>query len=189
MGTTLSSICSSKYVDPGQKKRIDFIKFIEDKIDIHVYNQDNQFKFKNWKGVVTPHVDKDKGIMPYKYYFMVENNCEKNFITEKIWEPLLTESLCFYDGCPNIKEYIDERAFVQINMDDFEGSLKIIQTAIQEDWWSQRIEYIRKEKQKVLDYYGFFPTVERVLKQDMVLPKHPTDEEITYAKYFSKSNE
>ena len=184
MGTTLSSICSSKYVDPGQKKRIDFIKFIEDKIDIHVYNQDNQFEFKNWKGVVTPHVDKDKGIMPYKYYFMVENNCENNFITEKIWEPLLTESLCFYDGCPNIKEYIDERAFVQINMDDFEGSLKIIQTAISEDWWSQRIEYIRNEKDRVLDYYGFFPTVERILKHDFNMKMHPTDDDIKYAKYF-----
>ena len=185
MDTTLSTICSSKYVDPGQKKRIDFIKFIEDKIDIDVYNQDNQFNFKNWKGCLTPHKDKDKGIMPYKYYFMVENNCEHNFITEKIWEPLLAETLCFYDGCPNITDHIDSRAFVQINMDDFEGSLEIIRTAIREDWWSQRIDFIRQEKQRVLDYFGFFPTVERVLKQDFKMKIHPTDDDITYAKYFN----
>ena len=116
---------------------------------------------------------------------MVENNCEHNFITEKIWEPLLAETLCFYDGCPNITDHIDSRAFVQINMDDFEGSLEIIRTAIREDWWSQRIDFIRQEKQRVLDYFGFFPTVERVLKQDFKMKIHPTDDDITYAKYFN----
>ena len=41
-GNIISTICSSKYFDPGHIKRIDFLKYIE-KIDdpliqIHIYN-------------------------------------------------------------------------------------------------------------------------------------------------------
>ena len=115
---------------------------------------------------------------------MVENNFEKNFITEKIWEPLLTESLCFYDGCPNIAEHVDPRAFVQLDMNDFMKSYHIIKKAIREDWWSQRIDIIRKEKERVLKQYMFFPTVERIIEKEMKMPFEPTDDEVEYNKYF-----
>lgn len=186
----LSTICSSKYEDPGQKKRIDFLKFIESKenigFDLDIYNKDNNHGFSNYRGPVSPHVDKEKGIMPYKYYFMVENNFEHNFITEKIWEPILTETLCFYDGCPNILQYINADAFVQIDMNDFEKSYNIIREAIQQDWWSQRIDIIRKEKERVLEYFAFCPTVERVLFKDMAFENciHPNEEQIIFNKYF-----
>ena len=46
----MSSICSSKYFDPGHIKRIDFLKFIESKNDdlvkIDIYNGDNVHNFK-----------------------------------------------------------------------------------------------------------------------------------------------
>jgi len=83
----ISTICSSKYFDPGHIKRIDFLKFIEEKNDtqvqIHIYNWDNNHQFKNYKGSHPPGY-KDAGIKPYKYYFMAENNSEKNFLTEKM---------------------------------------------------------------------------------------------------------
>ena len=188
MGNRISSICSSKYIDPGQKKRIDFLKFLEEvenaDVQIDIYNEDNNHQFRNYRGKAQPDVDKDKGIIPYKYYFMVENNFEKNFITEKIWEPLLTETLCFYDGCPNIAEHVDPRAFVQLDMNDFMKSYHIIKKAIREDWWTQRIDVIRKEKERVLKHYMFFPTVERIIEKEMKMPLEPTDDEVEYNKYF-----
>jgi hypothetical protein len=99
---------------------------------------------------------------------MVENNYETNFITEKLWEPILCESLCFYYGCPNVGDYIDSRAFVLLDMNDFEKSYQIIKKAIQEDWWSDRINIIRKEKQKILNQLAFFPTIERTIKFDKI---------------------
>ena len=81
---------------------------------------------------------------------MVENNFEKNFITEKVWEPILCETLVFYYGCPNLKDYINERAYVQLDMNDFEKSYNIIKQAFKEDWWSQRLPYIQQEKQKII---------------------------------------
>jgi len=161
----ISSICSSKYFDEGHIARIDFLKFLEEKGDVplDIFNQDNNHNFKNYRGPLTQYKDKSKGYVPYKYYFMVENNYEENFITEKIWEPILCETLVFYYGCPNVKDYIDERAYVQLDMNDFEKSYQIIKTAIEEDWWSQRIDIIRKEKKKILNELSFFPTIEKII--------------------------
>ena len=98
---------------------------------------------------------------------MGENNIEYNYISEKFWEPILSESLCFYYGAPNVSDYIDPLAFVQIDLNDFEKSFLIIKEAIENDLWSKRIDIIRKEKYKVLNYYNFFPTIERTITKDL----------------------
>jgi len=185
----MSSICSSKYFDPGHIKRIDFLKFIESKddnvVNVDIYNSDNAH---NFKGYVGPHPQgyKDIGIMPYKYYFMPENNEEVNFMTEKIWEPLLTETVAFYWGCPNIAVYIDPRAYILLDLDNFEKSFDIIKNAIINNEWEKRIDVIRMEKQKVLEYFNFFPTLERIIHQDFKFNNKPTDQDVKYHKYFSQ---
>ena len=109
---------------------------------------------------------KSNGIREYKYYFMIENNFEKNYITEKLWEPILCETLCFYYGCPNVTDYIDPCAFVLLDIHDFEKSYQIIKQAIEEDWWSQRIEIIKKEKAKILNELAFFPTIDKIISNN-----------------------
>jgi hypothetical protein len=83
----IGTICSSKYFDEGHIHRIDFLKYLEEKDDIklNIFNENNNFNFKNYKGPLKPYIDKSNGIVPFKYYFMVENNYEDNFITEKLW--------------------------------------------------------------------------------------------------------
>jgi GR25 family glycosyltransferase involved in LPS biosynthesis len=166
-GATISSICSSKYFDEGHIARIDFLKFLEAKgdVDLDIWNQDNNHGFKNYRGPVNEYINKSNGLKSYKYYFMIENNYESNFITEKIWEPILCETLVFYYGCPNVADYIDPAAFVLLDINDFEKSYQIIKQAIKEDWWSQRIDIIRKEKRKILDELAFFPIINKIIKQ------------------------
>jgi hypothetical protein len=166
----LSTICSSKYFDEGHIHRIDFLKYIEDKNDIklNIFNSDNKFNFKNYKGSLTPYINKSNGLIPFKYYFMVENNYEENFITEKIWEPIISETLCFYYGCPNITKYINKDAFVLLDMYDFEKSYQIIKQAIEEDWWSKRIDIIKKEKNRILNEMQFFPRIEKIIYNDIL---------------------
>lgn len=166
-GNAIASICSSKYFDPGHIVRIDFLKFLEAKqaLPLDIYNYDNPHGFQNYRGTATPYVDKSKGIAPYKYYFMVENNYEPNFITEKLWEPILCETLTFYYGCPNVADHVDPRAYVLLDMNDFEGSYQIMIRAINEDWHMQRLPYIREAKQKILDDLAFFPTVKKIIDE------------------------
>jgi GR25 family glycosyltransferase involved in LPS biosynthesis len=178
----VSSVCTSKYFDPGHKKRIDFLKYLECKnFPIHIYNEDNDIGFKSYKGKARPSIDKEKAIVPYKYYFMCENNVEPNFITEKLWEPILCESLCFYWGCPNVNEIVDPMAFVQLDMDHFEGSYSIMKEAIEMNLWETRLPYIKAAKQKILEQ-SFFPTLEKILKPKIVCFIHSCHTALTGTK-------
>jgi GR25 family glycosyltransferase involved in LPS biosynthesis len=158
------SIISNKNIDEGHIKRIDFLKYLDksningsSKID--VYGRENYHNLKAYVGTTDEKLEMGK----YKYCFSCENNSEKNYATEKIWEPILFECLCFYWGCPNLEDYIDSRAFVRLPLDDIDGCISIITKAIEEDWWSQRIDIIRREKQKIINELGFFPRLDKFI--------------------------
>ena len=155
------SILSKKNFDDGHIKRIEFIRRLEERgfNEVDVYGAENFHKYKNYIGTTADKVE----MAQYKYCFSCENNWEKNYATEKIWEPILCECLCFYWGCPNLEEYIDGGAFVRLDLDDFEGAMAIIKRAIEEDWWSARVDIIRREKKKILEEIGFFPRLKKVL--------------------------
>jgi hypothetical protein len=157
----LSTVLSEKYFDPGHKKRIDFVKYIENDIDIDVYGS-NLFQYKKYISSLPPY-QKDNAIFRYKYTFNVENNSIKNYVTEKLIDGILGECLVFYSGCPNIKEIIDERAYVYLELKDFKHDMDVIKKAIEEDWYTQRLEYIRKEKNRILNELQFFPRIENYL--------------------------
>lgn len=158
----VSTVLSDKYKDPGQILRIDFAKFLDRKgFPLHVYGG-NKFEWKHYKGTLPLHT-KDSALLPYKYIFNAENHSIKNYYTEKLIDGILSECLVFYWGCPNIREYLDNNAYVQLNLEDFEFSLDIMQKAISENWWEQRIDYIRQEKKKILNDLQFFPRLEKIL--------------------------
>jgi hypothetical protein len=163
----LSTICSSKYFDPGHIQRVDFLRFLEKKNDdvvkIDIFGFDNSLGFSSYVGPAPPKY-KEAALLPYKYFIAVENNREWNYITEKMWEALLCECLCFYWGCPNAGDILDPRAFISLELEDFDRSFQILKQAIQNNEWEKRIDVIRQEKQKVLEHYQFFPTLERILR-------------------------
>jgi hypothetical protein len=156
---------SEKNFDEGHIKRIDFLKFLEKKkINVDVYGRKNYHNLKCYVGQLKK--DRKESQLPnYKYCLSVENNFETNYATEKIWEGILCETLCFYWGCPNLETYIDPKSFVRLDLNDFNASLNTIKRAITEDWWSQRIQIIKKEKERLLNQLGFFPRLRDILKK------------------------
>ena len=159
------TILSNKNFDIGHIKRIDFVRLMEQNTNnqyIDIFGRENYHNFKNYKGMLKED-KKENEFVNYKYVFSSENNQEHNYATEKIWEPILCECLTFYWGCPNLEEHINSKAFVRLDLDDFVGSMAIIKQAIEEDWWSQRIEYIRKEKEQIINKLGFFPKLENII--------------------------
>ena len=163
LSLVISSVLSDKYSDPGHIRRIDFMKFVEGKGDINldIYGGD-KFLWKNYKGSL-PYHQKDKALFPYKYTFNCENFSIKNYYTEKIIDAILSECLIFYSGCYNAREFIDDKAFVYLELSNFEQDYQTIKRAIAEDWWSQRIEYIREAKKKILNELQFFPRLQKLL--------------------------
>ena len=158
----LSTIQSSRYSDPGQILRIDFLKYLESNgMTVDVYGS-NDHGWKNYKGSL-PYQKKDAGLLPYKYTFAAENNAIENYVTEKLVDAIVSECLCFYWGCPNVEDWIDSDAYIVLDLDDFEGSMKIIQDAIASDEWTHRIGSIRKTKHHLITELGMVPRMERLL--------------------------
>lgn len=157
-------VLSKKIYDDGHTKRVDFVRSSMDGDLIHVYGRENYHSLSNYKGLLT-NDSKETEFSKYKYCLSAENNSENNYATEKIWEPILCEALCFYWGCPNLEDYIDSKAFVRLDLDDKEGSMKIIKQAIEEDWWSQRLDIIKKEKYRIINELGFFPVLSNLIKK------------------------
>lgn len=174
----VSCVSSRKMFDEGHNIRNNLLKYIDDHyLDdkpvtknptdalqsfINVFGSNNHFNYRAYVGKL-PEDNIFYGIKPYKYYFMCENNSEHNYATEKIWEPILCETLCFYWGCPNLSDYIDPRAFVQLDTNDAAESMRIMEQAIREDWWSQRIQHIRAAKHKIINELAFFPTLRSLI--------------------------
>lgn len=177
----VSCILSAKISDVGHILRNDLIKYIETESAsfsnastndlqsfFNVFGQSNFFNYRSYIGKL-PEDNPLYGIKPYKYYFMCENNSEHNYATEKIWEPILCETLCFYWGCPNLDDYIDSRAYVRLDVADKEGSLRIMEDAIKNDLWSERIPYIRAAKEKILNELAFFPKLQKLIETHEML--------------------
>jgi GR25 family glycosyltransferase involved in LPS biosynthesis len=164
----VATICSEKNFDEGHLLRNHFIKFIDEQsfMDqqsfIDVWGRQNYHQFTSYKGMV-PEDNKYNVYANYKYCLAAENNSETNYATEKIWECILCESLCFYWGCPNLEDYIEAGAFVRLPLEDPTRALAIIQQAIAEDWWSQRIQVIKQMKERILTKLGFFPLIASIV--------------------------
>lgn len=161
----ISAVISSKYDQPGHRKRVEFLKFLEARgFRLDLYGRQNDFGFASYAGPLPEHC-KDEGLLPYKYTFNAESTTLTNYFTEKIVDAILAECLCFYWGCPNIGEHLDPRAYIVLDLDDPDASYRTMVTAIEHDEWEKRIDIIRREKHRILDELQFFPTLERIVRQ------------------------
>jgi hypothetical protein len=170
----ISTVLSSKFTDPGHKLRVQFAKFIERRFQEDARGDDagaagidvfgsNVFSWKKYMGSLPSH-EKDAALLPYKYTFNAENHSIDNYCTEKIVDGILSECLTFYWGCPNLETHIDPRAFVRLELVDFEKDYQLILRAVKEDWWSDRIQIIREEKRRILTQLQFFPRVAAIIE-------------------------
>lgn len=160
----MSTVLSDKYSDLGHQRRVDFVKFLEKKgMEVDVFGG-NRFLWKNYKGSLPSH-KKDDALFPYKYTFNCENHSNKNYCTEKLYDGILAECLVFYSGCYNIRDVIDERAFVYLELSNFEKDYELIKKAINDNWWQFRLPYIKAMKKKILNEMQFFPRIEKIISE------------------------
>ena len=158
----IASILSWKTFFDGHKKRVEFIDCLSSYGLIDVFGRSNHHHLSSYKGKLK-NDDPASVMLRYKYYFMNENNSQKNYITEKLWEPILCECLVFYWGCPNVGDYINPEAIVILDIDNIKESIQIVKKAIKENWWLKKLPLIRQEKQKILNEYSFQNTIKNIL--------------------------
>jgi len=164
----LSIIVSGKYVDEGHKLRINFIKELEKRkltFDIHIYGDCESFNFKNYKGKLPPY-SKEDGLYPYKYHFNAENHSINNYVTEKFTDAVLSETLIFYWGCPNLEGIYNKDCFVRLtlNPENYDKEIELVSKIISNNEWKNRLESIREVKKLILERRSFFPRINNIIQ-------------------------
>lgn len=160
-GNAVSAVLSGKYFDPGHILRINLAQKAQHEMVWHSYGS-NHFRWKDYRGAL-PLYSKDEALFPYKYTFNAENTFLPGYYTEKLIDAILSECLCFYMGPPNIEELVHPMAYVHLDMSDIPQSILTMKRAVQEDWYTLRLPYIKQAKDKILHETGFFPRLHTTL--------------------------
>jgi GR25 family glycosyltransferase involved in LPS biosynthesis len=163
-GDVVSSVISSQHKLPGHLLRIKFLKIAEKELDMDLYGWDNNRGFKSYRGSLPN--GKEGGLEQYKYTFASENSSRDNYCTEKLFDAILSECLCFYWGCPNLDNFLDERCCIYLDITKPLESIEIIRNAIINNEWGKRLHIIRKTKKHILNYLSFFPRIMGLIKLD-----------------------
>lgn len=167
----LSTITSDLNFLPGHHLRLNMIRYIENNnndFNFHIYGRKTKIDsildtFKNYKGELK--FRKNYGLFRYHYHFMGENSQENNYFTEKLIDPILTETLCFYWGCPNVKSYLDERAYIEVDIRRPRLTLDIIRKAIKNNEREKRLKYIKQVKKKFLTEMSIIPMINKIINK------------------------
>ncbi len=143
----MSVVCSDKKEKPGHRKRHEFVMRLKEVFgdDLDVYGRGHN-----------PIIDKSDAIRPYKYHIAIENSSTPDYWTEKLSDCYLEEAFPVYAGCPNLEDYFDKDAFLDINLDAFEESTQRIRNAINNDQHLHSSLAIKEAKRKILDEYNLF---------------------------------
>jgi hypothetical protein len=108
--------------------------------------------------------DKALALDSYKYHIAIENHICDHWWTEKLSDSFLGMTLPFYYGAPNAAEYFPAESFIPIDINDFEGSLKIIRSAIENGEYEKRLEAIKKARQLAIEEYSTFAVVSKIIE-------------------------
>ncbi len=73
--------------------------------------------------------DKNAIMKQYLFYFAFENQCEDDYITEKLWGPLEAGTIPVYYGAPNVKDHVPNRSVIHV--DDFPTEMELVQHLIE----------------------------------------------------------
>mgnify|MGYP005840511703 CR=1 FL=1 len=161
----ISTVCSSKRQKHTlHRKRSNFTQQIHAAMpDLDVFGHG-----------VRPMLDKAEALDPYRYHIAIENHRCDHHWTEKISDAFLGWTLPFYYGCPNLKDYFPEESFIEIDIEDVNGTLSIIQDAISGGEYEKRLAAITEARDLVLNSYNLFAVLANIADGGSgVQPHHP----------------
>lgn len=164
----LSCITTLKNSTIIQKRRVEWLRQIQNKIEIDFYGKAAvQQVFKNYKGpperpyLFTSNKNRDKSVlMEYQKSLSFDNGSRKNFVT-RIVEPLLCWTLPIYYGCPNLNQIIPQNSFREIDINkqiDSETIQKICEPISTDE-----IAAMTEARMFILNKMNFWNSMETIL--------------------------
>lgn len=149
----ISVFCSDQQLTVDHRLRLKFVEAIK----IHFGET------LDWFGNgINPLPRKWDGIAPYKYHIVLENQAQNNVITEKLYDCFLGMAYPIYYGAPNVNEFFNPRSMTQIDIMDYNGSIRKIEEVIHDDRWKQRFPLLVESKSRVLNDHNIFKRIAEI---------------------------
>lgn len=104
--------------------------------------------------------DKYSALDPFRFHLAIENWVGAHHWTEKFSDPILSECLPLYYGCPNISDYFPAEAFVSIDIHQREAALARIKALIHNpSLYHQHRPAILEAKRLILEDYNLLKLI------------------------------
>jgi len=106
--------------------------------------------------------NKKDALVNYYFNLAVENESSKNLISEKFYDPILTNTIPIYYGCKNIKEIYPEKGYIEIDdINDIDNIKKILININKnyQDIYSEMIQETKKIKNKLFKEYNLLKKI------------------------------
>ena len=120
--------------------RYNLIDFLSKKLtQIDYYGWTNNFN------------EKKDGLINYKFSICIENSSEINYISEKFFDCILTNTIPIYFGCKNIKKILGDRGYILLDnitsYDEIFERLNFINNNVDKIYYEE-LPYLLKIKEK-----------------------------------------
>jgi hypothetical protein len=106
--------------------------------------------------------ERKDSLIDYKFNIVVENEYSNNWITEKFYDCILTDTIPIYYGCKNIKEIYPEGGYILINDINNLDEIKSLLNNINENAdkiYSENINSIKKIKKRYFEEYNLLKLI------------------------------
>jgi hypothetical protein len=118
--------------------------------------------FIDWYGGGNNSPKRLDSLVEYKFNIAIENEHSNNWISEKFYDSVLTDTIPIYFGCKNIKEIYPEGGYILIkdinNLDEIKKLLEDINQNADEIY-SNNIEQLRLVKKKYFEKYNLLKLI------------------------------
>lgn len=101
-------------------------------------------------------------LVDYRFNISIENSFERNWITEKFYDNILTDTIPIYFGCKNIKEIYPEDGYILIeDINDTENIINLIKHVMDnsEELYNIMLPELKKIKNKYFEKYNLLKKI------------------------------
>ncbi|MEO1045680.1 MAG: glycosyltransferase family 10 [Pseudomonadota bacterium] len=160
----LSWVTSNASIMPQHRYRLRFLqKLKQSTLPLDLYGRG-----------FSPIADKWNGIAPYRYSIAFENAFMENYVTEKIMDCFVAETMPLYVGAPNVTDFFPKESMVIIDPDD-PDIIRILEDIVHSDRYKKNRDAILEAKRIVLEECNTTARIARFVSSYKAapLPKKP----------------
>lgn len=133
--------------------------------------------------------DKAEAIDPYRFHIAIENHRCDHHWTEKVSDVFLGWGLPLYYGCTNLADYFPAESFIEIDINDLEGTVELIRNLLEGGEYERRLSAIVEARRLVLNEYNMFAVLAKLARgEGRPEPNHPSNDIIRSRHLLRKSS-